>query len=136
MKKWVFVLIMALLSSNVQAISPGWSEPIQITTFDYNDWMPALVQDSSGRYWIFYTSLDLSTVKYAIYMKNSTDGVNWSERTVIISNATLDDLQTPDVIIDQNNIFWLALWAQLPADDIFVSNSSDGVSWFLLLSLL
>lgn len=103
-----------------------WSEPLQLTTDAADDWVPALSQDSSGTFWMTWSSG--KTGNQDIWYFSSQDGENWSNATQFTTDAAEDD--APWLLQDSNGTYWV-VWHSFRQGnyDIFYSTSTDGVNW-------
>jgi len=66
---------------------------------------------------------------YDIFYSNSTDGANWSEPVVLISDKSTD--MYPFLLQDCTGTYWLT-WTSDRSDvygDIWYSVSEDGLKW-------
>lgn len=104
----------------------AWSDPVQLTKDTSDDWVPSLFQDSSGAYWITWTSGRSGNKD--IWYTTSKDGENWSKATQLTTDASEDDCAW--LMQDSKGTYWL-VWHSNRQDryDIFYTNSTDGINW-------
>ena len=111
----------------------NWSEPIQITINNSNDWAPHLIQDSSDIYWIVFSS-DRSG-NNEIWYVTSSDGKNWSNPIQFTTDISEDN--NPSLIQDSEGTYWIVWHSNRDGKyDIYYSNSNDGITWspFIILT--
>jgi len=104
----------------------NWSEPTQLTTDVSDDWVPSLSKDSSGAFWITWSSG--KSGNQDIWYTTSQDGENWSNATQLTMDASEDDC--PWLLQDSNGTYWVVWHSNRQGTyDIFYSNSTDGANW-------
>lgn len=106
---------------------PEWSEAWGVAGSSAFDSYPSIMQDSVGRYWIAFISN--RDGNYSVHLTSSSDGVTWSEPRRVTEGA---QESFPIMIQDKQGVYWLAftrLVQQPNKFDIFLTNSSDGISW-------
>lgn len=104
----------------------NWSKPVQLTKDISDDWAPSLFQDSSGTYWITWTSGRLGNKD--IWYTTSKDGENWSKATQLTTDASEDDCAW--LMQDSKGTYWI-VWHSNRQNryDLFYANSTDGINW-------
>jgi hypothetical protein len=133
MKKILVITTLLLLSLlafvvNVKATSMKFQmQPlVQNPAQDQN---PSIVQDSSGRIWVFFLSLDrIDAGHYHIFYITSTDGGNtWTEPALFLPAYVPGDSvgAAAAVFVDSTGKLWVA-WQY---GYVFFTTSSDGVNW-------
>jgi len=103
----------------------NWSEPIQVTSNSSTDWVPHLIQDSSGIYWIVFSS-ERSGNKDIWYV-TSADGKNWSVPIQLTTDISEDDC--PSLLQDSEGTYWIVWHSNKQGNDIYYSNSTDKITW-------
>ena len=113
----------------------NWSPGKQITNDGSVDWIPSLIQDLDGTFWIAWSSNRSGNKD--IWLSNSNDGRNWSIPIQLTINTNEDDF--PHLIQSPDGNFMI-VWARHhpdnekpgysnPTSEIFYSTSTDGITW-------
>jgi hypothetical protein len=112
----------------------SWSLPTMVVTCDASTGgcdMPSLIQASDGIYWLAYTTYPNSTYKSDIWIKNSSDGINWNA-SIPVAIATYQDIW-PSLIQNSTGSFWIVFESDdrdgTDGDPLYITTSSDGVTW-------
>ena len=87
----------------------------------------SMIVDQAGNYVMVWASQDQGN--YDIYMKNSTSFVNFNaEPTLPVSTNTSED-SYPTIIQDNNGMYWVAFESTRGSGGIWMTNSSDRITW-------
>lgn len=124
----------------VQSFDNGstWTSPVNIThEGDRWEYDPAIMQDNSGRVWLFYTQLGVGNWfpeegSSGILYKYSDDyGTTWSEPMTLVDSYGVIE-KGVHALQDSNGRFWVA-WAGKNISDntyqLYVISSLDGLTW-------
>lgn len=104
----------------------SWADPIQLTSDNFDDWYPSLVQDPSGTYWLAWMSW--RSGNYDVWYANSQDGKEWSEPVQLTTDESLD--WVPSLSIDSSGAYWVTWVSERSGNkDIWYSTSKDGDNW-------
>lgn len=80
-----------------------WSESVKATNNKLSDSHPQIIEDNSGKLILFYISN--KTGAWKIYKTTSSDGINWTESTLIpIPDGQTGNIVNFSVIYDSNKI--------------------------------
>ena len=81
-----------------------WGQPTKIVEGSY--YMPSLLQDSAGTYWVTYNTIKLPSGD--VFISSSIDGVNWSSPKRI---TTYDGLDWQASIIQSSSDVYKIVWS-------------------------
>jgi hypothetical protein len=135
----VFLLVVsafAIFTSDVKATDIQFQmQPLVEGPAD--DLGPYILQDSSGKIWVFFQSsgrIDAPSYRHVFYITSVDGGITWTEPTLFLPAYVpgVDSINGPVAFQDSTGRFWVA-WTNyygVPDEDIiWFTTSTDGENW-------
>jgi len=110
----------------------SWSPETQLTNNPNLDQMPAIMQTSDSKIWVFWHRMPLPDEHFQLFYK-TFDGSNWSSETQLTFDTKKDNVD-PTVFQAKDGTIWL-FWAvkeQAPTagfDLWFKTSTNNGATW-------
>jgi hypothetical protein len=104
----------------------SWSDATQLTTYQYWDCYPAIMEDNYGNIWVVWES-DRNENDLDIYYK-VFNGSSWSDAMPAITDPLADD-RYPSIMQDMEDMIWIAFTKLTETSQQIYYKVFNGTSW-------